>query len=154
MPRVGYGCLRSAAGLFRARRNLDPHFGTRGHGRIVGLCAGTVVPVRLQLLVHNNGRRLYHDLRWVIVGRVVVRRITPPRTPPRADHDDAASMKVAVESVVPVKSMASVGTAGAMAPTTMATPGVARHRGNDQKCKGEEGRHNCPTHTAYLADRA
>ena len=62
-------------------------------------------------------------------------------------------MKVAVESVVPVKSMASVGTAAAIAPTATATPSVARRRGNDQECKGEEGRCNCPAHTAYLADR-
>ena len=103
MPRVGYGCLRSAAGLFRARRNLDPDLGTRGHGRIVGLRAGTVVPVRLQLLVHDDGRWLYHDLRWVVVGRVVIRRVTPPRTPPGTGYDDAVPMKVAVESMVPVR---------------------------------------------------
>src|SRR5215467_6598305 len=143
MPRVGYGCLRSAAGLFRARRNLDPDLGTRGHGRIVGLRAGTVVPGRLQLLVHNNGRRLYHDLRWVIVRRIVVRRITPPRTPPGAGHDDAVPMKVAVESVVPVETVAPMASAAM-------PPGDDWPCGNDQEREREEGRYNYPTHTAYL----
>jgi hypothetical protein len=54
-------------------------------------------------------------------------------------------MKVAVESVVPVKSMASVASAAM-------TPGDAWHCGNDQEGEREEGHDNCPTHTAYLAD--
>ena len=55
-------------------------------------------------------------------------------------------MKVAVESVVPVKSMAAVASAAM-------TPGDAWHCGNDQERKGEKGHYNSPTHTTYLADR-
>src|SRR5215470_1499567 len=126
--------METVRGLLRARRDLDPHLRARGHGRIIALRAGTVVPVRLRRLVtHDDGRWLYHDLRRVVIGRV-----TPPWTPPGTGHDDAVPMKVAVESVVPVKSMASVASAA------MATPSVARLCGNDQERKGEEGSYNYP----------
>src|SRR5215813_5104523 len=88
--------------LRRSRRNLDPHLRTRRRGRIIGLGAGTIIPVRLWLLVHDDGRWLYSDLRGVVVGRIVIRRITPRRTPPWARDDDAVPMKVAVESMVTV----------------------------------------------------
>src|SRR5262245_64106169 len=69
--------------LRRSRRNLDPHFRARRGGRIVGFGAGTVVPVRLRLLVHDDRRWLHDDLRRVVVGRIVIRRVTTPRTPPK-----------------------------------------------------------------------
>ena len=55
-------------------------------------------------------------------------------------------MKVAVESVVSVKSMAAVASAAM-------TPCDAWPCGNDQERNCEEGYYNHPTHTAYLADR-
>ena len=85
-------------------------------------------------------------------------------------------MKVAVESVVPVKcggpvksgrsdksgvpaksgrpakSGGPVETMAAMASAAM-TPCDAWRCGNDQERKGEEGCYNCPTHTAYLCCR-
>src|SRR5215468_3039522 len=131
--------------LLCSRRDFDPHLWAPWSRRVVSFGARAVVPVRLRLLVHDDGRWLYHDLRRVVVGRVVIRRVTPPRTPPGTGDDDAVPMKVAVESVVPVKSMASVASAA------MATPSVARLCGNDQERKGEEGRYNYPTHTTYLA---
>ena len=95
--------METVRGLLCSRRNLDPHLRTRRHGRIIGFGAGTVIPVRLWLLAHEHGRWLYHDLRRVIVGRVVIRRVTPPRPPPGTRYDDAVPMKVAVESMVPVR---------------------------------------------------
>src|SRR5262249_59773400 len=75
--------------LRRSRRNLDPHFRARRGGRIVGFGAGTVVPVRLRLLVHDDRRWLHDDLRRVVVGRIVIRRGKPPPTPPQKKGDDA-----------------------------------------------------------------
>src|SRR5262249_17042607 len=99
--------LMIGAYLLCPRRDLDPRLWARGNGWIVGLGAGTVVPVRLRRLLHDDRRRLYHDLRWVVI---VGRRVVPPWPPPkrRADHYDPVPMKVAVESVVPVKCGGSV----------------------------------------------
>src|SRR5215470_5959939 len=115
--------VETVRGLLCSRRDLDPHLGARGNCRIVGLGAWTVVPVRLRLLVHDDGRWLYHDLRWVVVGRVVIRWVTPPRTPPGTGYDDAVPMKVAVESVVPVETVAAA-LAAAMASASMTHRGA------------------------------
>src|SRR5262250_3162374 len=104
--------------LLCSRRDFDPHLWARWSRRVVSFGARAVVPVRLRLLVHDDGRWLYHDLRWVVVGRVVIRRGTPPRTPPGTDDDDAVPMKVAVESVVPVETVAAA-VAAAMASASM-----------------------------------
>src|SRR5262249_12968562 len=93
--------------LLCSRRDFDPHLWARWSRRVVSFGARAVVPVRLRLLVHDDGRWLYHDLRWVVVGRVVIRRVTPPRTPPGTDYDDPVPMKVTVESVVPVETVAA-----------------------------------------------
>ena len=100
--------METVRGLLCSRRNLDPHLRTRRHGRIIGFRARTVVPVRLRRgrAVGVDRRRLHDDLRRVVVGRVVI-RVTPPRTPPGTDYDDAVPMKVAVEAVVPVETVAA-----------------------------------------------
>src|SRR5262249_7908330 len=72
--------LMIGAYLLCPRRDLDPRLWARGNGWIVGLGAGTVVPVRLRRLLHDDGRWLYHDLRWVVIVR---RRVVPPWTPPK-----------------------------------------------------------------------
>src|SRR5262244_3393759 len=91
---------RFGTNLLHAWWDLDPHFWARRCRWIVGPDAGTVIPVRLRLPLHDNWRRLYDDLRLI-----VVRRVIPPRTPPEcgAGNDDAVTMKVTVESGVPVK---------------------------------------------------
>src|SRR5215831_2880601 len=108
------GRKSDAAALLCARRDFDPHLWARRSGRIVGLSAGAVVPVRLRLLVHDDGRWLYHDLRRVVVGRIVIRRVTPPRTPPGTGYDDAVPMKVTVDSMVPVETVAAAMAAASM----------------------------------------
>ncbi len=123
----------AARRLLRSRRDLNPRLRARGSGRIVRSGAGTVVPVRLRRSVpHDDRRRLYHDLRWEIVGRVVICRvILPPRAAPAgSDDDDAVAMKVAVESVVPVETVAA-----AMATASMARCIAWRGR-NEEERKG------------------
>src|SRR5262249_17303052 len=102
------GSKSDAAVLLCARRDFDPHLWARRSGRVVSSGARTVVPVCLgRLVLHDDWCRLHHDLRRVIVGRVVIRRVTPPRTPPGTRNDDAVTMKVAVESIVPVETVAA-----------------------------------------------
>jgi len=87
--------------LFRSRRDFDPRLWARRRGRVVGLGAWAVVPVRLRMVVSDHGCRLHDDRRR----RVVRRRVVPPRTPPerRTNHDGAVPTKSTVESRVPVK---------------------------------------------------
>src|SRR5262245_28658974 len=120
--------METVKGLMCSRRYLDPHLGARGNCRIVGLGAGTVVPVRLrQAFFHDDWRRLYDNLRRIVV------RVIPPRTPPeyRAGNDDAVTMKVAVESRVAVKSGRPVEAVAARAPAS--TTAREARRGRSQK---------------------
>src|SRR6516165_5849626 len=101
--------MPTALVLLCSRRDLDPRLGARGSGRIVRVGARAVVPIRLRrlrrLLVYDDWRRLYNDLRRIVVGRVI-----PPRAAPTAtgsDHDHAVSMKGAVEPVVPMETVAT-----------------------------------------------
>ena len=98
--------METVRDLLCSRRDLDPHLWARGNGRVVGLSARAVVPVRFRPVRFRRGgavgvdrRRLDDHLR-LIIGRVTPPRV-PPRTPPEgAGDDDAVTMKVAVESVV------------------------------------------------------
>src|SRR5262245_24703371 len=116
------------------RQDLDPRLWARGHVWIVGLGAGTVVPVRL-------GRDV-DRWRWWRVS-VVGGRGIPPRTRPEwgANHDEPVSLEGAVESGVPVKSGMAVESVTAMetlapVPASMApvAPCVGGRCRNENEC--------------------